>query len=296
MTFALWLLIPVALVLGVGLGLSFYLTRRHYPAEIHTPAEYGLEFEEVPLRTADGLTLRGWWIPAPNPERAVVILHGHGGSMDGDVHRAPMFHRAGFGVLLLDFRAHGRSPGRLATFGYLERWDVLAAVEFLKSRGVQRIGLLGFSYGGMASMLAAPICPDVHAVVTDGGPARLRSAIIGRGAELGLPKGLTAFLAWVTIAITSARLGVNLFRYEPVRWVGQIAPRPILFIHGDLDPYCFDFDDLFAAAREPKEVWRLPEVGHTQASEVYPEEFYRRVVGFFDRYLCADLASLSPRS
>jgi len=50
---------------------------------------------------------------------------------------------------------------------------------------------------------------------------------------------------------------------------------------------------LFAAAREPKEVWRLPEVGHTQASEVYPEEFYRRVVGFFDRYLCADLASLS---
>jgi len=185
MTFALWLLIPVALVLGVGLGLSFYLTRRHYPAEIHTPAEYGLEFEEVPLRTADGLTLRGWWIPAPGSERAVVILHGHGGSMDGDVHRAPMFHRAGYGVLLLDFRAHGRSPGRLATFGYRERWDVLAAVEFLKSRGVQRIGLLGFSYGGMASMLAAPICPDVHAVVTDGGPARLRSAIIGRGGRTG---------------------------------------------------------------------------------------------------------------
>ncbi|MGB9777757.1 MAG: alpha/beta hydrolase, partial [Anaerolineae bacterium] len=140
-------------------------------------------------------------------------------------------------MLLLDFRAHGRSPGRRATFGYLERWDVQAAVEFLQGRGMRRIGLLGFSYGGIASMLAAPICPDVGAVVTDGGPARLRSAIIGRGAELGLPKWLVAFLAWLTVAVTSACLGVNLSRYEPVRWVGKIAPRPILFIHGDLDPY-----------------------------------------------------------
>lgn len=285
MTPVLCLLIPVVLVLGVGLGLSFYLTRRHRPAEIHTPAEYGLGFEEVSLLTADGLTLCSWWIPAPDSERAVVILHGHGGSMDGDVHRAPILYRAGYGVLLLDFRAHGRSPGRLATFGYLERRDVQAAVEFLKGRGIRHIGLLGFSYGGIASMLAAPLCPDVGAVVTDGGPARLRSAIIGRGAELGVPGWLSAFLAWLTVAVTSARLGANLFRYEPVRWVGRIAPRPILFIHGDLDPYCFDFDDLFAAAREPKEVWRLPDVGHTKASEVYPEEFYRRVVGFFDRYL-----------
>lgn len=285
MAFALSLLALVVLLLAVGLGFSFYMTRRHHLAEIHTPAEYGLEFEEVSLRTADGLTLCGWWVPAPGSDRAVVVLHGHGGSMDCDVHRAPVLHRAGYGVLLLDFRAHGRSPGRRATFGYLERWDVQAAVEFLKGRGIRRIGLLGFSYGGMASMLAAPISPDVGAVVTDGGPARLRSAIIGRGAELGLPKWLVAFLAWLTIAVTSARLGVNLFRYEPVRWVGKIAPRPVLFVHGDLDPYCFDFDDLFAAAREPKEVWRLPDVGHTKASEVYPEEFYRRVVGFFDRYL-----------
>jgi len=282
---ALWLPVPIGLILGVGLRLSFHLTRRHHPTEIRTPTEYGLEFEEASLQTADGLTLCGWWIPAPGSERAVIILHGHGGSMDWDVHRAPVLRQAGFGVLLLDFRAHGRSPGHLATFGYLERWDVVAAVEFLRGRGVRRIGLLGFSYGGMASMLAAPLCPDVQAVVTDGGPARLRSALIGRGVELGLPKWLTAFLAWVTLAVTSARLGANLFRYEPVRWVGQIAPRPILFIHGDLDPYCFDFDELFAAAREPKEVWRLPDVGHTKASEVYPEEFYRRVVEFFDRHL-----------
>lgn len=283
-----WLLIPAApllTILAAGVGLSFYLTRRQSLTEVHTPSEYGLDFEEVTFTATDGLALRGWWIPAPGSDRAVIILHGHGGSMDWDVHRAPPFHQAGFGVLLFDFRAHGRSQGRLATFGYLERRDVLGAVSFLKSRGIRRIGLLGFSYGGMAAMLAAPDCPEVRAVVTDGGPARLRTALVGRGLEMGLPRWLVMPLAWLTIGITSVRLGANLFHYEPVRWVGKLSPRPILFIHGELDQYCSDFDELFAAAGEPKEAWRLPDVGHTKASEVYPEEFRRRVIEFFQKAL-----------
>ncbi len=291
---ALWLLVPVGLLLAVGLGLSFYMTRRQPLTEIHSPTEYGLAFEEVTFQSADGLNLRGWWVPAlgsavggrsNGSKRVVIILHGHGGSMDWDIHRAPALQVADFNVFLFDFRAHGRSAGRLATFGYLERLDVQGAVEFLKGRGMKRIGLLGFSYGGMASMLAAPICPQVDAVITDGGPARMHTAFIGRCVETHLPRGLAAFLAWLTLVITSLRLRVNLFRYEPVRWVGKIAPRPIFFIHGELDQYCPDFDDLYAAAKPPKELWRLPGVGHTKASETYPEEFRRRVIEFFDKNL-----------
>jgi len=286
----LWIFSAFLLVLlALGVGFSFHLTRRFGLTEVHTPAEYDLPYEEVTFPARDGTTLRGVWIPAPDSDRAIVILHGHGGSMDWDIQRAPHFHRAGFNVLLFDFRAHGRSDGRLATFGYLERQDVLGAVDFLKERGMRRIGLLGFSYGGIASMLSAPLCPDIHAVVSDGGPARLCSAIAGRAVQLGLPRRLGRLLGWWVVAVTSLRLGVNLFRYEPVRWVGKISPRPIFFVHGELDPYLDDFDDLVAAAGEPKEVWRLPGVGHTKASEVYPEEFYRRVVGFFQRNLLQEI-------
>ncbi len=285
MTIALWLLVPIGFVLVVGLGLSFYLTQRYGLTEIHSPAEYNLAFEEVTFKASDRLALRGLWIPAPGSERAVVILHGHGGSMDYDIQRAPALHQAGFNVLLFDFRAHGRSQGNLATFGYLERRDVLGAVEFLKSRGIRRIGLLGFSYGGMISMLAAPICPEVDALITDGGPARMRTAITARSVELHLPHWLAALTAWLTVVMTSLRLGANLFRYEPVRWVGRIAARPIFFIHGELDQYCNDFDDLYAAANEPKELWRLPDVGHTKASEAFPEEHRCRVIEFFDKNL-----------
>jgi len=287
MNYILWLLALVGLVVVLGFALSFYLTHRYRRSLVHTPAEYGLQGEEVTFVTTDGLRLHGAWIPADGSRRAVVIMHGHGGSLDYDLHRAPFLHAAGFNVLLFDFRAHGRSPGRLATFGYLERRDVQGAVEFLKGRGMQAIGLMGFSYGGMAAMLGAPLCPEVGAVISDGGPARLRRAIAAKVVELGLPGWLGSFLGWLAVATASVRLGVNLFRYEPVRWVGKIAPRPVLFVHGELDPYLPDFNDLFAAAGEPKEAWRVPGVGHCKASEVCPEEFQRRVLEFFERSLPA---------
>jgi pimeloyl-ACP methyl ester carboxylesterase len=280
-----WLLLPAGLILAVGLAASFYVTNRQPRTAFHSPAEYDLEFEEVTFKATDGLQLQGCWIPATDSERAVIILHGHGGSLDWDIHRAPALHAAGFNVFLFDFRAHGRSQGRLATFGYLERYDVQGAVEFLKDLGVRSIGLLGFSYGALASMLTAPVCPDVRAVVADGGPARLRTALAARAEEMHLPRWLAGPMAWLAVAVTSARLGANLFHYEPVRWVGKIAPRPIFFIHGELDKYCPDFDDLYAAAGEPKKAWRLAGVDHTKASETHPEEFRRRVIEFFDRNL-----------
>jgi len=285
MSWLYWfLLLPVLLFL-IGLALSFYMTHRFQLAQVHTPAEYGLTYHDVEFPAMDGVKIRGTWIPSPGSDKVVVILHGHGCSMDWDIQRAPHFHGAGFNVLLFDFRAHGRSEGSMATFGYLERQDVLGAVEFLKQRGMRHIGLLGFSYGGMASMLAAPLSQDIKAVISDGGPARIISAIAGRAQEMHLPALLGRFLGWLIVLVTSLRLGVNLFRYEPVRWVGKISPRPILFIHGELDQYLPDFDDLFNATGEPREAWRVAGVGHTKVSEAYPEEFYQRVIAFFTKYL-----------
>ena len=284
----LWLLLPIGLVLAAGLVLSFSYTGRRGRTSFHSPEEYGLAYERITFKATDGIALRGCWIPARSAADhlpCVIILHGHGGSLDRDLHRAPALHQAGFNVFLFDFRAHGLSDGRVASFGCFERRDVQGAIDFLKSRGVDRIGLLGFSYGGIASLLTAPTCPEIRAVISDGGPVRMRTALIARGKELHVPRWLSAILAWLIIAFASLRLGKNLFLYDTVRWVGRISPRPILFIHGESDLYCADFDDLWAAAAEPKEAWRLPGVGHTKASELYPDEFYRRVVGFFSRNL-----------
>jgi pimeloyl-ACP methyl ester carboxylesterase len=282
----LWILLGlILLILAIGLVLSFYFTRRAQLGEVHTLGEYGLEGEEIAFITSDGLTLRGVWMPAAGSDKAVVILHGHGGSYDFDLYRAPALHEAGFNVLLFDFRAHGRSDGKQMTFGYKECKDILAAVEFLHQRGMQHIGLLGFSYGGIVAMLSAAGNPEIDAVISDGGPARMRTAIAARVKEMVFAPWLAKSIAWLIIFSTSIRLGTNLFKYEPIRWVGSISPRPILFIHGDQDKYLPDFDELYEAAMLPKEAWRLSDIGHTNASQFYPEEHTRRVIEFFKRNL-----------
>ncbi len=362
----------VALPLALAYGFSRRLTRRHRPDQTRSPAEFGLAFEKVAFQTGDGLTLRGWWIPAPGSgggqsgsaarsetglsgsaarsetglsgsaarsetglsgsaarwetglsgsaarwetglsgsaarwetglsgsaarsetglsgksARAVIMLHGYGGSMDPDVQYVPALHMAGFNVLMFDFRAHGRSDGHICTIGCLERWDALAAVDFVAGQGMERIGLLGFSMGGIVAMLTAPICPHVAAVISDGGPARFRHALAAHAVELGVPQPLAAPFAWLTLAVTSLRVRANQFAYEPIRWVGRLAPRPILFIHGDRDQYVApaDFAALVAAAGLTAEVWRVAAAGHRTVDQVAPEEYGARVVGFFERHL-----------
>jgi len=103
--------------------------------------------------------------------------------------------------------------------------------------------------------------------------------------EWGFPAWISRPMAWLAIAMASIRLRANLFRYEAVPWVGKIAPRPILFIHGDRDQYCREFDELYAAARSPKELWRVPEAGHVTLSSTVPDEHRRRVIAFFQAHL-----------
>jgi hypothetical protein len=88
-------LIAIALVLAAGLALSLYMTHKKGLTQIHTPADYGLDFEGVTFHASEGLALHGWWIPAADSDRAVIILYGHDGSMDWDVHRARACMRPG---------------------------------------------------------------------------------------------------------------------------------------------------------------------------------------------------------
>ena len=284
--FALGLLATILLfILIAGFGLSFYLTHRFSLSHESSPAECGLVYEDVSFQASDGVQLRGWLVPAPGSDRAVILLHGHGGSIDPDIQYLPMLHAAGVNVLQFDFRAHGRSDGQMVTFGYLERLDAAAGVAFLKARGMRRVGLVGFSLGGMTAILTAGICPEVDVVVDDGAPARLRSAVIGRGVELGAPAWLVRPAAWLMVAVTSLRLGANLFGYEPVCWVSQVAPRPLYIIHGGRDLYCPEFDELLRAAGPAARLWRLPQAGHTQASVLYPEEYRARLIAFLNETL-----------
>jgi fermentation-respiration switch protein FrsA (DUF1100 family) len=164
---------------------------------------------------------------------------------------------------------------------------VLGAVRWVIQQGMRQIGLLGFSMGGVVAMLVTPLCPEVRAVISDGGFARLTTALREGIHERGIPRGLCSSLAWLAVTITSLRVGANLFRFQPVDWVGKISPRPILFIHGEHDPYLpmIEFRELTRAAAEPKQVWSVSQAGHRNVDDWFPEQYLARVIRFLDQYL-----------
>jgi fermentation-respiration switch protein FrsA (DUF1100 family) len=282
---AIMLLVAVAIA-AIGAATSMRFTRRPEPDPKQDPADMGLNYERAAFTTRDGLLLRGWYFPAGVGDRGVVFLHGHGGSMDPDVKYVPPFQNAGISVLMFDFRAHGRSEGKTVSMGYLERYDALAAAEYLRGRGVQRLGLLGFSMGGVVAILSAPHLDAVRAVVVDGVFGSLMEPIIGWGRLRGIPIGLSRVLGALTIGVTCARLGVNLFKYQPSRQVGKLDT-PIFFIHGAQDEFVRmdHFQGLVRAAPEPKQAWIVEGARHREADQLHPEEYRRRVLQFFQEHL-----------
>jgi len=277
-------------VLGIGLYGANELIRRRTPNVYTDPADYGLAYENVEFVARDGIRLRGWFIPADSGRMAkgtVVFCHGHAGSMDPDIQYAPWFHQAGYNVLMFDFRGHGRSDGQRVSMGALERLDLLGAVDYLRGRGIERVGVLGFSMGGVVAMSTAPHCEAVAAVVSDGGFSRLERAVAAGARERGFPALFTPLFGRVVVWLAGLRLGLRLAEADPVRWVDKIAPRALFIIHGGCDPYVSveEARELYRRAGEPKELWIVPEAPHRQVDVHRPEEYRQRLLGFFDRWL-----------
>ena len=188
---------------------------------------------------------------------------------------------------MFDWRAHGRSGGSITTLGYHERYDLIAAVDFAKMRGANKLGVLGFSMGGAVALAVAASDPAIDAVAADGAFVQVISAVAGGLVERGLPPNLVRVLARLFLIVTNLRLGINVFEIDPLRWIDRLAPKPLLLLYGDRDPYVppGEIDQLIARAGNPKEVWRVPAAAHRNLQELQPAEYRHKITRFFDENL-----------
>jgi dienelactone hydrolase len=163
--------------------------------------------------------------------------------------------------------------------------DLKGAAAFLRRRSdvdPHRIGGIGLSVGGEALLQTAAESDTYNAVVSEGAGARTHREL------LASDKG-SKWLELPGLLVTTA--GTALFsNTAPPPSIKDLTPRisptPVFFIyagHGqggeDLNP------KYFAAAHAPKQIWKIPEASHTHGLSTRPEEYERRVVGFFDRNL-----------
>jgi alpha-beta hydrolase superfamily lysophospholipase len=284
----LWIGIILIVIIALLMSLSVFLTRRHPQQVFSSPTEYGLEFEEIAFKTLDQVRLQGWWIPADNSKRTIIFLHGYSGSMDPDLKYTPYLHQSGYNILMFDFRAHGRSEGKMTTLGALEVQDVLAAIRHAQSLGSRQIGLLGFSMGGRTALLAVEQSNSgISSIISDGGPLRLSNTILQQLKEKHIPRGVRHLLTWSMLLGASIRSGENLFMIDPIRHASELTGLPVLLIHAELDSYTkiVDLNSLVVEIGINAKLEVIPGVKHRDTDNLDFASYISKIIEFFDSTL-----------
>lgn len=237
---------------------SFYLVIR--PLKIilnRTPTDYSLPAEDVILTTQDGLKLSGWFIASQHQtinelsksdfnsallksdfskfeKRAVILIHGYPAEKSDMLSIAKALW-PDFSLLLYDQRYFGKSEGNYTTLGVKERLDLKAALDFLESRGFQKIGIFGFSLGGAVGIITAAEDQRINAVATYGAFSNLK--ILGEETYSHLWP-LSKPLVNLMLFWSRLLFGESVEKISPVAAAAQLSI-PIFIIHSRLDEQIF---------------------------------------------------------
>ncbi|MBU6412405.1 MAG: alpha/beta fold hydrolase [Planctomycetes bacterium] len=274
----LWSTLRVSLIIAIILffartsGIAESLTFFHpgHPNYI-TPAGY----QDISFQTSDGLTLRGWFIPArtlnvTGPRPAVIHFHGNEGNVSQHIGFSESLPDSGISVLIFDYRSYGKSDngGRLLNRDKLLK-DSRAALKYLRTRtdvDQSRIGFLGVSLGGVYASALAAENPDIKCCAL-----------------------IAPFSSWQGVGWDHARnLATVLLPkgLDPRILMANYGKRPLLLIHGTEDRVVHPrhspiIADAAKASGATVQIINVPEAGHNDVLWVQPntidqlEDFFK---------------------
>jgi nicotinamidase-related amidase/alpha/beta superfamily hydrolase len=136
------------------------------------PKSYNIKVKDITFQTKESLSLKGWWIKGTN-NITIVLSHSFGANRSGwegsdakgNHHKIDWLPSIkvladhGYNIIAFDHRACGESEGDLTYFGKKEAQDIVAAVNWVKSknRNLKKFGIIGFSSGANATLRAINI-------------------------------------------------------------------------------------------------------------------------------------------
>jgi len=248
--------------------------------------DLGLAFDDVEIPTREEAVLRGWLVPgSPGAKAGVVAVHGGGADRREFLRQVPIFHRMGLPVVLFDCREHGISDGsgRGISLGLRESEDVVAVATWARRElALDQIVVIGTSQGGASVILAAAADPGIDVVIAENPFTSLYDLV--RDARVPDRGAVPGWVAWLIVNTALWRMdGLDaLRRPSPLEAVGQIAPRPLLLMHGTADEVIpLDHSKrLLAAAGDSAELWIVDGAEHAALFNRDPEAYEARIRDF----------------
>ena len=267
-------LLGLLLAASAGCGHLFSLPE---PGLRGTPAQIGVPYEDVHLRSSDGTRLHGWLLPARSPTRRGLIYFLHGNAENISTHYVAMswLNHHGWDLFLIDYRGFGLSEGSPHIRG--AHRDARAGLDWAVARARQEnlpLVVYGQSLGGAtAATLVAHSRPgEVQALVLDSAFSGYRRIAREKLGDLWLTSPLRYPLAW-TIRDD----------FSPERHLPQRPPMPLLILHGcaDLTVPCSHGERLYRTAAPPVWLWLDPQRRHGEM--LYTRQWREQLVNWLER-------------
>jgi pimeloyl-ACP methyl ester carboxylesterase len=281
----------VPVLLGIGyLGVSLLsaelLTRPHNHPPLVDPLYVGPRATPWSVRTADGLTLRGWYHPTGARRHLVILVHGMWGSWHEMAGLGRDLHGRGYDVLLFDLRGHGQSDPSRLFMGRRERRDLRAALAWAGAHGFtpDRVAWVGLSMGASTLLMEAAQNSKIRVAVVDSAYGDLPELL---DAQLARYSNLPRWFNPGILAAAWLAFGVRTDDLIPIRSASSWGRRPLLLIHGEADTTVpvRQARRLASAAGPWCQAVTVPGVEHGEAYRVNPGRYVARLDAFLRLHL-----------
>jgi len=272
-------------VLPVGGSFLITNSRFRYPEKgPRDPKAVGLPVEQVEFKTADNLTLRGWWSKGEPSLPVIIFCHGLNRSRLELLERAGEAHKRGYSVLLFDLRNHGESDRAHTTLGILETQDVRAASQFVRMKAPDQPQFLwGVSMGAATALLAVRDYGGFAGVISDSAFPSFRETIEH---HVRLLFRIPSFpVANMIVWLTGVRMHMDPDSGNVEAAVRKFGNVPVLFIAGGADRRMPPgvAKRLYEADQSPlKKLIVVPGAGHGEAFSTNRQQYLDAVFTFLE--------------
>lgn len=251
----------------------------YYPDDevYDSPYSRGMTFDEVFFESGDGTRLTGWFIYAKDvadpcqAKGTVIHMHGNAQNMTAHWQLAEWLPLRGYHLFTFDYRGFGQSDGVPEPKGVFE--DAVAALDYVRSRpdiDTEKLFVFGQSMGGMLAIAATSASPEGVLAVFAESPVHSYSLLFRDGIPEHRPQVDHAYCA--------------------AGWVAQLAPVPLLLLHGTSDNVV-DYSHSLALMEEAKAPKRLVTIEggwHIDAmTKQYGSRYQDLMVAFFEEAVSA---------
>jgi uncharacterized protein len=265
----------------IGPGMILHPNRYHVAA---TPAQYNLPAEPITVMGHNGTLIKGWWIHDSMPRTTVLLLHGVGNCKERWLSTCAGLWQQGYATVIIDQRAHGESGGENCTYGYYEKYDVQALVDYLSHRdSLLHLGVWGHSLGGAVGLQSLAIEPRLRFGIIESTFSDFRQVVYD--------------YQWRMFKISSHGFADNAI--ERAAEHGQFVPdsvrpylsaqrirQPMFMAHGDSDErihYRYGQQNFANLGSTDKVFHLIKGAGHNDLGQVAGPEYYQALYAFLGR-------------